>query len=104
MVVVVGYGLCGCVSGCKPVCDVRMWRSEMGRSFHILSMSFGQCKGGNGSFIQFWKGFRCFQHRIHERDDLISILEPGRVIQPLACALQRPTRQSRPAEKPRIKP
>ena len=42
--------------------------------------------------------------RIHEREDLISILEPERVIQPLACALQRPTRQSRPAEKPRIKP
>ena len=47
---------------------------------------------------------RGVKHRIHERDDLISMLEPERVIQPLACALQRPTRQSRPAEKPRIKP
>ena len=43
-------------------------------------------------------------HRIHEREDSILVLEPDRVIQPLACALQRPTRQSRPAEKPRIKP
>ena len=38
------------------------------------------------------------------RRDLVWVLEPERVIQPLVCALRRPTRQSRPAEKPRTKP